>query len=254
MRTSFNFLTLLIVFLFYLPQSTLAQKKDNSPEQTLFQSANRDRAAQSLPPLKWDSALARAAHQHSVRMAQQNTLSHQFSGEQNLSSRSKQAGARFSSIGENVAQGSGAATIHKQWMKSPLHRRNLLDPDFNSVGIAVVERDGILFATEDFAHSLSDKSLQEQEQQVSAALELRGLHLLDYTSDARKSCPLDRGYAGNHIPSFVIHYLTADLDALPDVLLQTIKSGRFHHAAVGACPSQGHDGFSGFRIAVLLFQ
>ena len=246
--------TLLIICQFSLPCSIFAQKENNSPAQILFQSANRDRAANGLPALAWDDALAKVAHQHSVRMAQQGTLSHQFPGETDLSARSKVAGAHFNSIGENVAQGRSAPGIHQQWMNSPPHRRNLLDPDFSAVGIAVVERNGTLFATEDFAHSFSQKSLDEQEKQVSGALESHGLQILNYTSDARKSCPLDQGYAGVHTPSFVIHYFTADLAALPDILLEKINSGEFHHAAVGACLSHGQNGFSGFRIAVLLFK
>ncbi len=254
MRISLKLSSTLIVFLFYLPESTFAQKKDNSPVQILFQSANRDRAAQGLPLLKWDAALAAAAHQHSLRMAQQNTLSHQFPGEPGLSSRSKQAGALFSAIGENVAQGSSAANIHEQWMKSPPHHRNLLDPDFNSIGIAVVERGGTLFAVEDFSHSLAAKSLEEQEHQLSAVLESRGFQLLDYTADARRSCALDRGYAGKHVPSFVIRYTTTDLSALPDILLQKIKSGLYHHATVGACSAGAGGSFAQFRVAVLLFE
>ncbi|MGH9704681.1 MAG: CAP domain-containing protein [Candidatus Acidiferrales bacterium] len=236
------------------PRVVSSQQKGNSPEQILFQAANRDRAAHGVPPLVWDAELAKAAHQHSTRMAQQGTLSHQFPGETDLSSRSKVAGARFDSIGENVAQGPSAPVIHEQWMHSPPHRRNLLDPDFNSVGIAVVERNRTLFATEDFSHSISEKSLDQQESQVGAALKSHGLQLLNYTTDARKSCPLDRGYAGAHVPAFVIHYFTADLDSLPDVLLERINSGEFHHAAVGACASHGQGGFSGYRIAVLLFK
>ncbi len=254
MRTAFNSSILLIIFLFSLPGPTIAQDKDTTPDQVLFQSANRDRAAHGLPSLKWDSALASAAHKHSVLMAQQNALSHQFPGEQDLSARSKQAGARFSSIGENVAQGSSATGIHDQWMKSPPHRHNLLDPDFNSVGIAVVERGGVLFVTEDFSHSLSDKSLEEQEHDLGAALELRGFRLLDYTADARRSCGMDRGYAGKHVPSFVIRYTTTDLSALPDILQQKIKSGHYHHAAVGACPAGSSNSVAQFRVAVLLFE
>ncbi len=245
---------LLLTILSGLAGRTHAQNKPSAPEQTLFQSANRDRTARGLPPLKWDDALAIAAHAHSLRMAQQNTLSHQFPGEPDVSSRSKQAGARFNSIGENVAMGSTAAGIHDQWMKSPPHRRNLLDPDFNSVGIAVVEHGGILFATEDFSHSLADKSLEEQEQELGAALESRGFQLLDYKADARRSCAMDRGYAGKHVPSFVIRYTTPDLSALPDILLEKIKSGLYHHAAVGACPSGAAGSFAQFRVAVLLFE
>ena len=41
--------------------------------------------------------------------------------------------------------------INSQFLSSPKHRANILDTDMNSAGIGVVERDGELFAVEDFA-------------------------------------------------------------------------------------------------------
>jgi len=101
--------------------------------------------------LKWDGSLARAAQQHATAMARQNTLSHQFSSEPSLPARAAHAGVYFISLSENVAQGPDAANISDQWAKSPQHRQNLLDPDMNVIGIGVVERNGELFAVEDFA-------------------------------------------------------------------------------------------------------
>jgi uncharacterized protein YkwD len=36
-------------------------------------------------------------------------------------------------------------------MKSPLHRANTLDPDMDSAGIGIAERNRQLFAVEDFS-------------------------------------------------------------------------------------------------------
>jgi uncharacterized protein YkwD len=44
-----------------------------------------------------------------------------------------------------------AATIHQSFMKSPQHRANILDPDMGSAGIGVAERNGHLYAVEDFS-------------------------------------------------------------------------------------------------------
>ena len=78
---------------------------DGSPEAKLFDAANRSRAAAACRRLQWDAALAASARQHAQRMAQQNTLSHQFPGELPLQERATQTGARFSLIAENVAEG-----------------------------------------------------------------------------------------------------------------------------------------------------
>ena len=51
--------------------STLAQPRTETAGQQLFQAINRERAANGLPPLKWDEALANAARQHAEAMAAQ---------------------------------------------------------------------------------------------------------------------------------------------------------------------------------------
>jgi len=231
-----------------------AHAQDSGSAQSLFESANHERAVQGLAPLKWSATLATAARQHAVRMAAQNTLSHQLPGEPGMAERASQAGARFSSLAENVAEGSSAQSIHQQWMKSPPHRANLLGAQLDSVGIAVAERDGVLFAVEDFSLAAGKLSVEEQEGIVNAKLRSRGLRLMSYTSDARRSCLLDNGYAGSHTPNFVLHYATTDLQTFPDILEQRIQTGNYHSAVVGACPSDAKTGFSNYRLAVLLYE
>jgi Cysteine-rich secretory protein family len=241
-----------IAILICVPLAANAQVND--PAQVLFESANHERAARGLAPLKWSGTLAAAARQHAQRMAAQNTLSHQLPGEPDMAARATSAGARFHALAENVAEGRGAENIHQQWMKSPPHRANLLDPQLNSVGIAVADRRGVLFAVEDFSFEAGKLSVQEQEGIVGAKLQSRGLRLLNETTDARRSCVLDNGYAGNHVPSFILHYATPDLPTLPDLLEQRIQTGKYDSAVVGACASDAKTGFSNYRIAVLLFE
>ena len=134
-------------------QAAGAQDRNGARAQTLLQLANHERTERGLTPLKWSEALADAAHQHAVRMAQQNTLSHQLPGEPGLEDRASKAGARFTSLAENVALGPSVEGLHQQWMNSPPHRANLLDPNLDSAGIAVEDRIGTLFAVEDFSLS-----------------------------------------------------------------------------------------------------
>ena len=171
-----------------------------------------------------------------------------------MAARASEAGARFSSLAENVALGPSPESIHRQWMNSPPHRANLLNGNLDSVGIAVVERNGTLFAVEDFSLATGKLSLTEQEELVNSELRMRGLHLLTDNRDARRSCGLDNGYAGTRVPSFVLHYATPDLQTIPDLLDQRIRTGKYRSAMVGACPSDAKLGFSNFRIAVLLFE
>jgi hypothetical protein len=122
------------------------------------------------------------------------------------------------------------------------------------LGIAVAERKGVLFAVEDFSLAAGQLSLEEQEGIISSKLRSHGLTVLSNAGDARRSCVLDNGYAGSHVPSFVLHYATPDLQTLPDLLERRIQTGNYHSALVGACPSNAKFGFSSYRVAVLLFE
>jgi len=252
MRVAVILAGLSAAILTFSPHPAVGQ--DSGPAQALFESANHEREAQGLAPLKWSAMLATAARQHAHRMAGQHTLSHQLPGEPGMVDRVSQAGARFSSLAENVAEGPNAEGIQQQWMNSPPHCANLLDPQLDSVGIAVAERDGVLFAVEDFSRAVGKLSVEGQEGIVAAKLRSRGIRPLGDASDARRSCELGKNYVGSHPPSFVLHYSTADLQTLPDMLEQRIQTGSYHGAVVGACPSDAKSGFSKYRIAVLLYQ
>ena len=248
------FATILFAILCISSQSAISHDKADDSEQALLQFANHERAAQGLPPLKWSDTLAEAAGHHARLLAQQFTLSHQLPGEPGLAERASRAGARFSVIAENVAEGPNAQSIHRQWMNSPLHRSNLLDRELDSVGIAVADRNDTLFAVEDFSLAAGSMTLREQEKQVEDLLRNHGMRLLNYSEDARRTCTLDNGYTGTHRPSFVVHYADTVLEVLPDLLEKRIRTGAYHSAAVGACPMNRKSAFSGYRIAVMLFE
>jgi hypothetical protein len=243
---------IVLLALFLTPTSHAAQSQATSADKTLLNAANRGRAAAGLPALQWDPALAAAAHQHALRMAKMNTLSHQFPGEPPMEDRARQAGARFSLIAENVAQGPNVTALHTHWMNSPPHRANLLDPQLNSVGISVVQSGNMFFAVEDFSAAVPALTLDAQEQEVVSQLTAYGLRPVNPTADARKTCKLDQGWVGQK-PATVLRYETADLTRLPGDITHKLDSGRYHSAAVGACDAGGSRDFTRFRVAILLF-
>jgi len=244
--------TVVLLALLLTPTLFAAHPQNSAADQTLLNAANHERAAAGLHPLQWDSALAAAAHKHALRMAQANQLSHQFPGEPPMQDRARQAGARFSMIAENVAQGPTVSGIHTQWMNSPPHRANILDPDLNAIGISVVQSGNMLFAVEDFSVSVPTLSLEQQEQEVASHLSGHDLHLTTSSADARRTCEMDRGWSGPR-PASVLRYEMSDLGNLPEEVLQKVDSGKFHSAAIGACKSDATSEFSRFRVAILLF-
>ena len=70
-----------------------------------------------------------------------------------MAGRATKAGAHYSSLAENVAQGADAAMVQKEWMNSAPHRANILDRDMDSLGVGVAERKGQVFAVEDFSQA-----------------------------------------------------------------------------------------------------
>ena len=220
-------------------------------EQYLFNSVNAERAANGLAPLAWNAPLQAAATYHAQQMRSTRTLSHQLSGEPDLTARAAHFGTRFSKVAENVAVGQSILQMHDALMRSPHHRENILDPAVDTIAVSVVSNRGELWAVEDFAHDVASLTLQQQESHVAARLGRLGMPA-GRTEAARATCEKDSGYEGTR-PGFVMRYTTADLDHLPGELLSRIQTGLYTNAAVGACPPDS-GGFSSYSIALLLYR
>jgi hypothetical protein len=187
-------------------------------------------------------------------MAERESISHQYPGEADLANRGHIAGARFTVIAENVAEAWSAPEIHEAWMESPDHRANLLDPRVDSVGISVERRDGQLYAVEDFDRSVEALSLAQQESAVATLLQTEArLELLPNVDDARRTCAMSTGFAGDRRPWFVMRFTAGSLDRLPQMLKSRLATGKYHQAVVGACATRASGPFTAYGIAVLLF-
>lgn len=235
-----------------------AQRPSIQPEAwRIVELANQARATVGAGPLKWDAALAEAARQHCLRMAAEGQIAHQYAGELDPSGRAKQAGAHFSLIEENVAVGPDPATIHDAWMHSPHHRTNLLNPDVDRIGVALVAgRDG-LYAVADYERAVSSLTQAQVEQAIAGLLQSGGVALVRDATLARAACSTDEGLprsASGAQPRFIMRWQDADLSHLPQALEDRLASGKYSQAAVGSCPTQGQEGaFTAYRIAVLLY-
>jgi hypothetical protein len=220
-------------------------------ERQLLQLVNQARNQQGLKPLAWDPALAVAAQQHAQWVARSAELAHQYPGEPDLATRASNAGARFHEIAENVAEGQSVAQLHAEWMNSPHHRANILDPNITSIGIAIVQRGGKLFAVEDFSQSVPNLGPDKVEAKIEALLRARGVNASS-SEISRKTCAMDHGSAGGPKPMFIMRWQGTDLGRLPEALEERLQTGKYHSASVGAC-SSGQQPFSGYKVAVLLF-
>ena len=219
--------------------------------------ANHARAQAGAGPLKWDAALAAAARRHCMRMAAEGVISHQYADEPEISERAAQAGAHFSVIEENVAIAPDPSSIHNAWMQSAGHRANLLNPQVDRVGVAVVAGRNGLFAVADYERSVQLLTQAQVEAAVTGMVRASGITVLEDVTLAHIACTSDNGVphpASGPKPRYVMRWQDADLAQLPDDLANSLASGKYHQASVGSCPTQNIEGsFTAYRVAVLLY-
>lgn len=101
---------------------------------------NEERTERGLPPLEVDARLVRSAGAKSTAMLRTGDFSHTPGG-MDFTTTFRRAGYDGSGFGENIAWGSGdlgsPAAIHRAWMTSPPHRRNILGRGWTEMGVAV---------------------------------------------------------------------------------------------------------------------
>ena len=220
----------------------------------LYALANQVRTSYGLVPLRWDPALAASAMQHCALMARGRQIEHRYRNEADVPLRASQAGARFSLIEENIASGPYTAGIHQAWMNSPEHRANLLNPAIDRVGLAVVSRNGQLYAVADYARAVPTLTPSQVESAVGAQLRAHGIAVLHDASQARAYCASNGGFRAVGAPSLITRWQNSDVTQLPSDLTRQLASGAYRQAAVGSC--QGQDqaaSFTSYRVAVILY-
>ena len=118
---------------------------------------NQERAHYGLPPLKINWPLTRVARKHSIRMACYHRLSHIIKGK-NFLHRLQKVGYPFVKAGENIARSKQSLPhIIRMWMKSPGHRKNILNPHFKEIGIGISRTSsGDQYVTQVFAAQKQD--------------------------------------------------------------------------------------------------
>lgn len=139
--------------------------------QRTLELCNQVRAENHLKPLLLDPRLALAAYQHSWEMDQLKYFGHSSPVAEfaNLSLRIRRTGCYQLSFAENLhrSQGYADSTVAdeavRDWLASPAHRRNLLNPRFNRVGFGLSQMGDQFTLTQDLAYMAVDV-LQNQVQ------------------------------------------------------------------------------------------
>ena len=140
-------------------------------EDLVWEMTNQARRAKGLAPLSQDNELTEVARAHSddmlVRRFFDHTTPDGVSFDERISDRYRH---RVRIMGENIWYASGynlgkiqqvAKEIVDDWMNSPGHRDNILDPKFTHLGVGVSARHHTIRATQEFVGRSQPFSLGE---------------------------------------------------------------------------------------------
>lgn len=108
-------------------------------ENQLANLVNKEREAGNLKSLVFDPELTKIARQHSADMFKRGYFAHNSPEGKNVSDRAIEESYSFLVIGENLAYAPAVELAHKGLMNSEGHRRNILSPDFNRIGIGIMD-------------------------------------------------------------------------------------------------------------------
>lgn len=154
----------------------------------IFEKTNAERRKNGLTPFTWMEGLEVAATGHSEDMAEKNYFSHDGKGwfrKSHMTDRAQKAGVQANALAENIAmlpvfrtwrmdtrwdaRGNQSQTVHTEgdsyeeltdaavenWMNSPGHRKNILNPALTrlGVGVALGQQGNVpyVYLTQDFA-------------------------------------------------------------------------------------------------------
>ena len=120
-------------------------------EQRVLQLVNQQRAANGVGPLTLNNILKNVADKHNATQVDSRTMAHIGVGDGDPGARFRAEGF-FGAWGENVAVGqSTPEQVVSEWMNSPTHRANILNPNYHQVGISYnTTQDGYSFWSQEF--------------------------------------------------------------------------------------------------------
>jgi len=123
--------------------------RPSASEQYMLELINADRALVGAQPLVFDDHLQESTEAHSRWMIASDVFAHKGVNGSNPSQRMEDAGYHLTGTwasGENIAWVSlrspegyrdEVRLLHKNLMNSPSHRENILNPDFQEIGIGI---------------------------------------------------------------------------------------------------------------------
>lgn len=112
---------------------------------------NQERANAGLSALTTNSTITSAANKRAQEIVQ--SFSHTRPNGTSFSTVLKEYGVSYRTSGENIAYGQKSPQeVVTGWMNSPGHRANILNANFNTIGIGVYQKNGTIYWTQLFTN------------------------------------------------------------------------------------------------------
>lgn len=112
---------------------------DSSSEKKMLDAVNKERQKEGLQPLVMDTKLVDLARDYSKDMLVQGYFSHYNPKGQSPFDRMNEYGINYLAAGENLALAPSVELAMQGLMDSPGHKANILSPEFNRIGIGVMD-------------------------------------------------------------------------------------------------------------------
>lgn len=105
---------------------------------TIYEAINNQRMSQNIPVVRYNSDLSEFAQRRADDMFNRNYFSHVTPEGQRFQSVIDFNRYKFNYAGENLAKDyKDVQSMTDAWLKSPLHRENLLSGKYRDIGIAI---------------------------------------------------------------------------------------------------------------------
>lgn len=229
---------------------------DMDMETALAKWVNQQRAATSLGGLKLDDRLTMVARGHVSEEAQRGQVSAQYPNEPALKVRLGQVMLHAEASAESGAMAADLAALQQQLSADSPERRNLLNPGFNALGVALMRNKSKVFVVFELAklalptkpeeaEAVFDKALADWRQQAKrpGLGRIRMDTLRDIAcqmakkdaADAHDVPPIRSDANTVYENARAVAYTTDAPDVLPDMVTGIDKVPGINAYAVGMC-------------------
>lgn len=129
---------------------------------------NKERIAEGLPPLSFNSHLSAMAAAKANDMIEKQYFAHVSPDGTDVTKLANTYSYPYLNVGENLALGgfTSSADVVSGWMYSPGHRANILDKSYTEIGVSAIlgNYDGrhVWYVVQEFGRPLSDCTLPDE--------------------------------------------------------------------------------------------